>query len=97
MAIEGVRRYGGVEIANKARDRWLALNRRTYQATGRMTEKYDVVDLNRRAGGGEYATQDGFGWTNGVALALSAQVRSSARPPRGIEQRRRTGANSSQR
>jgi hypothetical protein len=38
-----------------------------------MTEKYDVVDLNRRAGGGEYPTQDGFGWTNGVALALVAQ------------------------
>jgi alpha,alpha-trehalase len=82
MAIEGVRRYGGVDLANKARDRWLSLNRRTYGATGRMTEKYDVVDLNRRAGGGEYATQDGFGWTNGVALALSAQERSSARTPR---------------
>jgi alpha,alpha-trehalase len=104
MAIEGVRRYGGVEIANRARDRWLALNRRTYRTTGRMMEKYDVVDLNRRAGGGEYATQDGFGWTNGVALALSAQT--SARAPReapgtpgtrGIEQRRRTGANSGQR
>ena len=81
MAIEGVRRYGGVDLANKARDRWLALNRKTYAATGRMTEKYDVVDLNRRAGGGEYATQDGFGWTNGVALALSAQQGSSGRTP----------------
>ena len=30
---------------------------------------------SRRAppGGGEYPTQDGFGWTNGVALALSAR------------------------
>ena len=37
-----------------------------------MTEKYDVTDLTRRAGGGEYPTQDGFGWTNGVALALAA-------------------------
>jgi alpha,alpha-trehalase len=81
MAIEGVRRYGGVDIANKARDRWLALNRLTYQATGRMMEKYDVVDLNRRAGGGEYATQDGFGWTNGVALALSAQARAGTPVP----------------
>jgi alpha,alpha-trehalase len=35
-----------------------------------MLEKYDVVDPTRRAGGGEYPTQDGFGWTNGVALAL---------------------------
>src|SRR5262245_31215821 len=73
MAIEGVRRYGRADLADTARNRWLALNRRTYQATGKMTEKYDVVDPNRRAGGGEYPTQDGFGWTNGVALALSAQ------------------------
>jgi alpha,alpha-trehalase len=76
MTIEGVRRYGRGDLADTARARWLALNRRTYRATGRMTEKYDVVDLSRRAGGGEYDTQDGFGWTNGVALALSAQERS---------------------
>ena len=79
MAIEGVRRYGRADLADKARARWLALNRRTYQSTGKMTEKYDVVDLRRRAGGGEYPTQDGFGWTNGVALALSAQSSSSKR------------------
>jgi len=70
MAIEGVRRYGRADLADTARARWLALNRRTYVATGRMMEKYDVVDLARPAGGGEYPTQDGFGWTNGVALAL---------------------------
>ena len=70
LTIEGVRRYGRADLADAARDRWLALNRTTYRATGKMTEKYDVVDLSRRAGGGEYPTQDGFGWTNGVALAL---------------------------
>ena len=70
LAVEGVRRYGRADLADRARDRWLALNERTYRSTGRMTEKYDVVDLHRRAGGGEYPTQDGFGWTNGVALAL---------------------------
>jgi len=75
VAIEGVRRYGRADLADAARDRWLALNRQTYRATGRMTEKYDVTDLNRRAGGGEYPTQDGFGWTNGVALALAARGR----------------------
>ncbi len=73
LAIEGVRRYRRDDLADAARDRWLALNRRTYRSTGKMTEKYDVVDVNRRAGGGEYPTQDGFGWTNGVALALAAQ------------------------
>jgi alpha,alpha-trehalase len=75
LTIEGARRYGRGPLADTARARWLALNRRTYQATGKMTEKYDVVDLTRRAGGGEYATQDGFGWTNGIALALGAQHR----------------------
>jgi alpha,alpha-trehalase len=71
LAIEGVRRYGRGDLADTARARWLALNRRVYRATGKMLEKYDVVDLERPAGGGEYPTQDGFGWTNGVALALA--------------------------
>jgi len=79
--IEGVRRYDRAELARAASDRWLALNRRTYRTTGKMTEKYDVVDLERPAGGGEYPTQDGFGWTNGVALALAAQVRGGTPPP----------------
>jgi alpha,alpha-trehalase len=72
LAIEGVRRYGRADLAAAARERWLALLRRTYRATGKMMEKYDVVDLRRRAGGGEYPTQDGFGWTNGVVLALES-------------------------
>jgi alpha,alpha-trehalase len=32
--------------------------------------KYNVIDTALEAGGGEYAGQDGFGWTNGVLLAL---------------------------
>ncbi|HEV2751241.1 MAG TPA: alpha,alpha-trehalase TreF [Gemmatimonadales bacterium] len=73
LAIEGARRYGRADLADVARERWLALNRRVYASTGKMTEKYDVEDLRRRAGGGEYPTQDGFGWTNGVALALGVK------------------------
>lgn len=72
LTIEGVRRYGRADLADKAATRWLNLIQRTYRATGRMMEKYDVVNVNRKAGGGEYPTQDGFGWTNGVALALCA-------------------------
>ena len=80
LGIQGVARYGRADVATDARTRWLALNRRTYRATGKMTEKYDVTDLERRAGGGEYPTQDGFGWTNGVALGLSAQERRPTAP-----------------
>ena len=74
LTIEGVRRYHRGDLADKAATRWLNLIQRTYRETGRMMEKYDVVDPNRKAGGGEYPTQDGFGWTNGVVLALCAMT-----------------------
>jgi alpha,alpha-trehalase len=48
----------------------LKRNKEVYKATGKMMEKYNVMDTEMLAGGGEYALQDGFGWTNGVALAL---------------------------
>ncbi len=35
-------------------------------------EKYNVCDPHLKAGGGEYPLQDGFGWTNGIAVALNA-------------------------
>ena len=41
-------------------------------------EKYNVVDTQLEAGGGEYPGQDGFGWTNGVLLALKALERPKA-------------------
>ena len=37
-----------------------------------MMEKYNVEDVSLLSGGGEYETQDGFGWTNGVALGFRA-------------------------
>lgn len=80
LAIEGVRRYGATALADSARARWLALNRKVFAATGKLTEKYDVWDLSKRAGGGEYPTQDGFGWTNGVALTLARRP-AQALPP----------------
>ncbi len=78
VAVQGLCRHDRAPLADPARERWLALNRRTFLSTGKMTEKYDVVDANRRAGGGEYPTQDGFGWTNGVALAFAAQERAAS-------------------
>ena len=43
---------------------------RVYRQTGKLLEKYDVVAIDRPGGGGEYPTQDGFGWTNGVTRKL---------------------------
>jgi alpha,alpha-trehalase len=56
----------GIELI----DRWLTLNEKVYHETGKMMEKYNVVDTTLQAGGGEYELQDGFGWTNGVAVAM---------------------------
>ncbi len=55
-------------LAREIAKRWTNLNIKVYFETGKMMEKYDVVDLNRLGGGGEYKAQDGFGWTNGVFL-----------------------------
>lgn len=75
VTIRGLERYGHDALAVEGTRRWLALNRAVFERTGRMMEKYDVIDLGREAGGGEYPNQDGFGWTNGVALALLEDFR----------------------
>lgn len=56
--------------------RWLASNIASFprDATG-MYEKFDVETVGQRGGGGEYAPQIGFGWTNGVALSLVGMAR----------------------
>jgi alpha,alpha-trehalase len=41
-----------------------------YQGSGKLVEKYNVVATGQKGGGGEYPTQDGFGWTNGVLRNL---------------------------
>lgn len=71
MAIIGLENYGLSELADEIRKRWLMLNERVYAESGKMVEKYNVSDVSKKGGGGEYPLQDGFGWTNGVFSALS--------------------------
>ena len=56
--------------AEKIKKNWLSLNEKTFAETGKMMEKYNVSNTTVIAGGGEYPNQDGFGWTNGVYLAM---------------------------
>ncbi|MBN8682262.1 MAG: alpha,alpha-trehalase TreF [Chitinophagales bacterium] len=70
MGIAGLRRYQHNALAATVKQRWVDLNVKVYQRTGKMLEKYNVEDLSLEAGGGEYPVQDGFGWTNGVLLRL---------------------------
>jgi alpha,alpha-trehalase len=70
MMIWGLDRCGQKELARDVAQRWINLNIKVYQQTGKLMEKYNVADISKEAGGGEYAGQDGFGWTNGVLLHL---------------------------
>jgi alpha,alpha-trehalase len=70
MAIVGFEKIGQTALAKDIATRWTTLNKKVYLATGKLTEKYNVVDLSLETGGGEYPNLDGFGWTNGVYLAL---------------------------
>lgn len=76
LAAKGLMNYGFDELAATGAERWLAINEKIYAEEKKMMEKYNVTDTSLKAGGGEYPTQDGFGWTNGVALKLHAIFRS---------------------
>lgn len=64
--------YGRLPLANEIKNRWLKLNENIFYTTGKMLEKYNVEDIHSEGGGGEYPVQDGFGWTNGVFIALKS-------------------------
>jgi len=70
ICFQGLMNYQQKTLAKKIRKRWMALNEKIFKKTGKMLEKYDVEDLSKETGGGEYPVQDGFGWTNGVYLAM---------------------------
>lgn len=74
MTIIGLENYGHHELANTIAKRWIALNEKVYANTGKFVEKYNVEDMTLDAGGGEYPVQDGFGWSNGVYLALKKHL-----------------------
>ena len=70
VAIQGLRNYGYDELADTIKHRWVTTNLAVYKKHSKLVEKYDVVGEEGLGGGGEYPLQDGFGWTNGVLMAL---------------------------
>jgi alpha,alpha-trehalase len=70
IAIDGLRRNGQAALAETIACRWMVSVQDVYRQSGKLVEKYDVVSTGRSGGGGEYPTQDGFGWTNGVIRKL---------------------------
>lgn len=62
--------YKRESLANKIAQNWMQNVEHVFATTGKLMEKYNVIDTTLKAGGGEYQNQDGFGWTNGVYVKL---------------------------
>ncbi len=74
IAVDGLRRYGYAEDAERISLEWLSLIHRDYVRRGFIVEKYDVVhgssNVESQIHFGYSANQAGFGWTNAVFTKL---------------------------
>jgi alpha,alpha-trehalase len=68
IAVQGLINYGYNDLAQTIAERWMAVNEKVFKSSAKMLEKYNVENTQLESGGGEYPTQDGFGWSNGVYL-----------------------------
>ncbi|HIC94949.1 MAG TPA: hypothetical protein EYP09_12005, partial [Anaerolineae bacterium] len=73
VAVCGLKNYGHFEEAARIALKWLTLCADLLARTGRMWEKYNVVERNLEVTT-DYPNQRGFGWTNGVYSALLGKV-----------------------
>jgi len=73
IGMKAAAHYGNDDLADQIANRWIRVNKKVFNNTGKMMEKYNVMDTTLLAGGGEYPTQDGFGWSNGVLLGMLAE------------------------
>lgn len=70
-AIAGTARCGYPDLAQTMAETWIHSCESVYAVKTALVEKYDAYHPEDPAKGGEYALQDGFGWTNGVYLAAN--------------------------
>lgn len=68
FAVKGLLNYNVRELALEIAQRWLAVLNKEFAKTKVLREKYNVCNHDILACGGEYSVQQGFGWTNGIAL-----------------------------
>ncbi|XP_047540830.1 trehalase-like isoform X1 [Vanessa atalanta] len=76
MVVSGLARSGVALAARAAAHlaaKWVRSNYEVWRQKTAMLEKYDATIFGGYGGGGEYVVQTGFGWTNGVIMALLDQ------------------------
>jgi alpha,alpha-trehalase len=69
IVVKGLLNYGFRNDAMRIAKKYLDLNKKVFETTGKLWEKYDVVkcDIGKSE---RYMTQSGFGWTNAVFVRL---------------------------
>ena len=72
IAVEGLRRYGFNEDANRISYEFLSTVAENFRRDGTIREKYNAVTRSSEAAvtAGYRENVVGFGWTNGVFLCL---------------------------
>lgn len=70
FAVKGLLSAGFKRQARVIMQLWNATVENHFESHGHLMEKYNVVEPDIQATGGEYEVQHGFGWTNGVTLAF---------------------------
>lgn len=73
IVIKGLLNYGFEEDARRLAIKWLNLNKKVFQETGKFWEKYDVAKLSVGKSG-RYLTASGFSWTNAVFVKLIKEL-----------------------
>ncbi|HEX6895238.1 MAG TPA: trehalase family glycosidase [Bryobacteraceae bacterium] len=93
IAVEGLRRYGYNQDADRISEEFLSLVMDEYQRTGTIVEKYDVVHRGAQVQSelrfGYRTNEAGFGWTNAAFTALFDDLP----PEKQARLRRRAGNN----
>ncbi len=70
ITYQALRHYKFNRTADRLRTNWLYLVEKQYKREGKLLEKYNVIHTDLLPCDGEYEMQEGFGWTNGVYLAM---------------------------
>ena len=72
ITVIGARNYGLPDLAVAVGKSWIELNEKWYETSGKLFDRYNVMNIEKEPVTGEYPAQEGFGPTNGVYLALKA-------------------------
>jgi alpha,alpha-trehalase len=91
LAVDGLRRYGYEEEADRVARKFVSLVAKEFGEHGTIVEKYDVErresDVEAGIRFGYSGNQVGFGWTNGAFLELLEELEGPRHSVAGVRQR----------